>query len=63
MALYSFKRGKADPPRRLEPAGYDSLLQDLAFSPDGRYLLFTSNRTGPRQRGGAAAPASVPMGR
>ena len=63
MALYSFKRGQADPPRRLEPAGHDSLLQDLVFSPDGRYLLFTSNRTGPRQRGGAAARARVPIGR
>jgi hypothetical protein len=50
MALYSFKRGQADPPKRLEPVGYDSLLQDVALSPDGRYALFSSNRTGPRQR-------------
>jgi Tol biopolymer transport system component len=54
MALYSFQRGHADPPKRLEPEGYDSLIQDVAFSPDGRYALFSSSRTGPRQRGSAA---------
>ena len=48
MVLYSFTRGQASQPKRLEPEGYDSLLQDLAFSPDGRYVLFTSNRSGPR---------------
>jgi hypothetical protein len=53
MVLYSFKRGQAAPPKRLEPAGFDSLLQDVAFSPDGRFVLFTSNRAGPRQRGSA----------
>jgi type II secretory pathway pseudopilin PulG len=44
MALYSFKHGKTDPPRRLEPEAYDNLIRDLAFSPDGRYILFSSNR-------------------
>ena len=29
LALYSFERGQADPPKRLEPAGYDSLVQDV----------------------------------
>jgi Tol biopolymer transport system component len=53
MALYSLLRGQADPPKLLEPDGYDSLVQDVALSPDGRYALFSSNRTGPRQRGSA----------
>jgi len=59
MALYSFQRAQVGPPQRLEPEGYDSLMQDLALSPDGRYALFSSNRFGPRQRGsrpGAGAP-------
>ncbi|MFI5454520.1 MAG: TolB family protein [Isosphaerales bacterium] len=61
MALYSFQRGQADSPKRLEPEGYDSLMQDVALSPDGRYALFSSNRSGPRQRGSApAAGASGP---
>jgi WD40-like Beta Propeller Repeat len=53
LALYWFERGRADQPKRVEREGADSLLQDLALSPDGRYVLFTSNRTGPRQRGSA----------
>jgi Tol biopolymer transport system component len=59
MALYSFQRGHADPPKRLEPEGTESLIQDVALSPDGRYALFSSNRTGQRHRGsarGAGAP-------
>jgi hypothetical protein len=59
MALYSFEPGKAGSPKRLEPEGSDSLMQDVALSPDGRFALFSSNRTGPRQRGsapGARAP-------
>jgi len=56
LALYGFERGKVDPPRRLEPEGYDKLLQDLACSPDGRYLLFSSNRAGRGQ------PKAVPGG-
>ncbi len=55
MALYSFRRGQTDPPKRLEPEGYDSLMQGLALSPDGRFALFTSNRAGARQRGSAPA--------
>ena len=51
MAVYSFVRGQPGPPGRLEPSGFDSLLQDVALSPDGRYALFTSNRSGVRQRG------------
>jgi Tol biopolymer transport system component len=44
MALYSFQHGQSGPPRRLEPEGFDNLIQDLAASPDGRYVLFASNR-------------------
>jgi Tol biopolymer transport system component len=54
MAIYSLEHGRANLPKRLEPEGFDSLLQDLALSPDGRYVLFSSNRTGPRQRGSEA---------
>ena len=43
-ALYSIEQGKASPPRRLEPAGFDNLIQDTAFSPDGRYVVFSSDR-------------------
>jgi hypothetical protein len=59
LALYSFERGQTDPPKRLEPEGFDTLMQDLALSPDGRYVLFSSNRSGPRQ-GGSAARALAP---
>jgi Tol biopolymer transport system component len=43
MALYALERGKPGTPRRLETAS-DNLVRDLAFSPDGRYVLFSSNR-------------------
>jgi Tol biopolymer transport system component len=55
MALYSFERGAASPPKRLEVEGNDSLMQDVALSPDGRYALFSSNRAGPRHRGSPPA--------
>ena len=44
MAMYSFRKGQTEPPRRLEPDRFDKLLRDPTFSPDGRYLLFTSDR-------------------
>jgi len=50
MALYALRAGKAGPPNRIEPTGYDRTIRDLRFSPDGRYLLFCRNltdRTGP----------------
>jgi Tol biopolymer transport system component len=51
-ALYSFRSGKPDPPGRLEPGDrFDNLIQDPTFSPDGRYLVFSSDRRPP-----AAAP-------
>ena len=43
-ALFSFQHGKTDPPKRLEKAGFDQLIQDLTFSPDGRYVVFASDR-------------------
>jgi Tol biopolymer transport system component len=59
MALYTFQRGQSDSPKRMEPEGYDSLMQDVALSPDGRFALFTANRAGPRQRG-STPPAAAP---
>jgi hypothetical protein len=43
MALYLLEPGKPGPPKRMEAAS-DNLIRDLAFSPDGRYVLFSSNR-------------------
>ena len=43
-ALYSVEQGKADPPKRLETTGFDNLIQDPVLSPDGRYLVFSSDR-------------------
>ncbi len=59
MALYSVRRGQKEPPRRLEPQGYDKMLRDPTFSPDGRYLIFTSDRPAlrPKEAGPAANPA------
>jgi hypothetical protein len=45
-ALYMLRAGRSDPPHRLE-AGYDNQIASLAFSPDGRYLLFCSSRHEP----------------
>jgi hypothetical protein len=58
-ALYSFRHGQPDPPRRLELEGHDNLLQDLASSPDGRYVLFTSDRRVPGE-GDVAPGETVP---
>jgi type II secretory pathway pseudopilin PulG len=44
MALYSLEPGKPSEPKRLEPGAMDNLIRDLAFSPDGRFVLFSSNR-------------------
>ncbi len=49
-ALYSFERGQADKLKRLE-LGAETLMRDVALSPDGRYALFSSSRTGQRQGG------------
>ena len=44
MALYSVEKGQSGQAKRLEPDGLDRQIGGLAFSPDGRYLLFCSNR-------------------
>jgi WD40 repeat protein len=43
MALYSVQQGKSEPPKRLEPGRFDTIT-DLEYSPDGRYVLFCSDR-------------------
>ena len=47
-ALYAFQRGQAEPPQKLEQ-GLERVLANPAFSPDGRYLLFRSDRTDRRR--------------
>jgi Tol biopolymer transport system component len=42
--LYSFERGKSRRAKPVEATGPDEILQALSFSPDGRYLLFSSDR-------------------
>lgn len=44
QALYTIDPGQAGRARRLESAGLDEQVGGLAFSPDGRYLLFCSTR-------------------
>jgi Tol biopolymer transport system component len=54
MALYSVQSGQAGLPRRLGLEGYAPKISGLAFSPDGRYVLYSEQ--GPdRTRGGRAA--------
>jgi Tol biopolymer transport system component len=60
MALYAFRKGQPDPPRRLEPEGFDKLLRDPTFSPDGRFLIFTSDRRVPRGREAAPPAKALP---
>jgi len=43
-ALYEFQADAGKTPKRLEPDGGDSRLASLAFSPDGRFVLFCSER-------------------
>jgi hypothetical protein len=43
-ALYSIDKGQKNAPKRLESRGFDNVIQDPAFSPDGRYIVFASNR-------------------
>jgi RNA polymerase sigma factor (sigma-70 family) len=42
--LYSVKRGESGRAVRMETGGQDDKIGGLAFSPDGRYLLFGANR-------------------
>jgi hypothetical protein len=60
MALYAFRLGQPDPPRRMEPKGFDKLIRDPTFSPDGRFLIFTSDRRAPQQREAVPPPKAVP---
>jgi hypothetical protein len=46
QALYTFEPGKV--PLRLEAEGYDKKISSLALSPDGRYVLFCSDRPWPK---------------
>jgi type II secretory pathway pseudopilin PulG len=43
-ALYEVDQAKPGAARRLEDGDLDDLIRDLSLSPDGRYLLFSSNR-------------------
>lgn len=43
-ALYGLDRGKPGTLRQLEPGTSDTYLRDPVFSPDGRYLVFSSDR-------------------
>lgn len=45
-ALYVLNVDRLDPPQRLEPEVEDNKLLSLALSPDGRYVLFCSDRPG-----------------
>jgi hypothetical protein len=55
MALYSVEDGKAGPAKRLGPEGYDPNIYNLAYSPDGRYVLYSVR--GPDRTRGGLAPA------
>ena len=43
-ALYAINLTKLGPPRRLEPGQQDQKLLSLSMSPDGRFVLFCSDR-------------------
>ena len=49
-ALYSGVAGTPAPAKRLEPEGFDTYIEDIALSPDGRYVLFNSGRIDPERR-------------
>jgi hypothetical protein len=53
-SLYSVQQGKTGPARPLGPEGYDPKITGLAFSPDGRYLLYSVR--GPARKLRARAP-------
>ena len=55
-ALYAFRHGKPDPPRRLEAGDrFDNLILGTTFSPDGRYVVISSDRKPDR-----GPPATAP---
>jgi hypothetical protein len=46
MDLYTIEPDKPGPPTKLGPVGQDKHISGLVYSPDGRYLLFSSDRPG-----------------
>ncbi len=59
-ALYTVKPGQFDPPKRLEqPRDGDGKIARLAFSPDGRYVLFCSDRLN-QPAGGRSTTLALP---
>jgi dipeptidyl aminopeptidase/acylaminoacyl peptidase len=52
--LYSVQHGKAEPAKPLGLEGYDPKIRDLAYSPDGRYILYSAQGASPAS--GALAP-------
>jgi Tol biopolymer transport system component len=46
MSLYSVQQGKTARAKRVERDGFDKIIADLAMSPDGRHLIFCSDRPG-----------------
>ncbi|MDR3632426.1 MAG: sigma-70 family RNA polymerase sigma factor [Isosphaeraceae bacterium] len=54
LALYSIQKGRPGPPRRLERVGHDKAITDLAGSPDGRYVIFCSDRSHRPPKAGTA---------
>ena len=44
MALYTLTQGQPGPPRRLEPDVFDKQISNVTYSPDHRFIVFSSNR-------------------
>jgi hypothetical protein len=44
QALFALQQGIPNLPKRLEQGEFNKLIQDLALSPDGRYVVFASDR-------------------
>ncbi|MFI4847988.1 MAG: hypothetical protein ACIAZJ_02745 [Gimesia chilikensis] len=42
--MYAINLTELGPPRRLEPGQQDQKLLSLSMSPDGRFVLFCSDR-------------------
>jgi Tol biopolymer transport system component len=53
QAMYSVEQGKPGPAKRLWLEGCDPIINGLAVSPDGRYILYSVQDPGPA-RGGPA---------
>ena len=55
--LYSVQQGKAEPAKPLGSAGYDPRITGLAYSPDGRYILYSAHGDSPAR--GGLAPGGI----